>query len=123
MRRKTLDVLLTTAGLVVAGILLIAGGLLAWGHNFTSNEVHSQLAAQQIFFPKPGSEALNDPAEGKPRSRPAAGQALPGEVRRAAAGHRPAGQGLRGPLHRRAPQGSQWRQDLLPVERRGTEGA
>jgi hypothetical protein len=61
MRRKTLDVLLTTAGLVVAGVLLIAGGLLTWGHNFTSHEVHSQLAAQQIFFPAKGSTALDQP--------------------------------------------------------------
>src|SRR5450432_1708077 len=58
MRRKTLDALLTSAGLVVAAVLLIAGSLLAWGHNFTASEVHSQLAAQQIFFPAKGSPAL-----------------------------------------------------------------
>ena len=62
MRRKTLDALLTTAGLVVAAVLLIAAGLLSWGHSFTANEVHSQLAAQQIFFPAKGSAGLDVPA-------------------------------------------------------------
>src|SRR4051794_19186135 len=75
MRRKTLDVLLTTAGLVVAGLLLIAGGLLTWGHNFVSNQVHTQLAAQQIFFPANGSPGLNQP-EIKPYLQKYAGQQL-----------------------------------------------
>jgi hypothetical protein len=61
MRRKTLDALLTTAGLVIAGVLLVAGGLLTWGHHFVTNEVHTQLAAQQIFFPAKGSPAIADP--------------------------------------------------------------
>jgi hypothetical protein len=39
------------AGLAVAAILLMAGGLLLWGSTFTDNMVHNQLAAQQIFFP------------------------------------------------------------------------
>jgi hypothetical protein len=64
MRRKTLDALLTTAGLVVAAVLLIAGSLLAWGHNFTHDQVRSQLAAQQIFFPAKGSPALASPEIG-----------------------------------------------------------
>jgi hypothetical protein len=61
MRRKTLDALLTTVGLGVAAVLLVAGGLLTWAHNFTHNEVRSQLAAQQIFFPAKGSAALDQP--------------------------------------------------------------
>src|SRR5512139_3000452 len=61
MRRKTLDILLTTGGVVVAAVLLIAGLLLTWGHNFATDEVNSQLSAQKIFFPKAGSEQLNDP--------------------------------------------------------------
>jgi hypothetical protein len=51
MRRKTFDALLTTGGLVIAIVLAVAGGLLAWGHSFADSNVHSQLAAQQIFFP------------------------------------------------------------------------
>ncbi|GAA3114056.1 hypothetical protein JOF29_003680 [Kribbella aluminosa] len=62
MRRKTFDALLTSAGFVLAIVLVAAGGLLLWAHNFVDNQVHSQLAAQQIFFPKAGSDSLNDPA-------------------------------------------------------------
>jgi hypothetical protein len=56
MRRRTFDALATTAGLVIAVILLVAGGLLLWGHNFVSDQVHTQLAAQKIYFP-PASSA------------------------------------------------------------------
>jgi hypothetical protein len=58
MRRTTFDALLTVAGLGLAIVLLIAGGLLTWGYTFTSNQVHNQLAAQKIFFPAKGSAAL-----------------------------------------------------------------
>ncbi len=56
MRRRTFDALMVVAGLALAAILLVAGGLLAWGHSFTSNQVHNQLAAQKIVFP-----AANNP--------------------------------------------------------------
>jgi hypothetical protein len=59
MRRKTFDALLTTAGLVLAAVLLVAGGLLAWGSSFVGGQVHDQLAAQKIFFPPADSEALS----------------------------------------------------------------
>lgn len=62
MRRKTFDALLTTVGLIVAAMLLVAGGLLTWAHSFVQDEVHSQLSAQKIFFPPAGSDALKDPA-------------------------------------------------------------
>lgn len=75
MRRKTFDALLTSAGLVLAIVLVAAGGLLMWAHNFVDNQVHSQLAAQQIFFPKAGSESLEDPAV-KPYLSQYAGQQL-----------------------------------------------
>jgi len=75
MRRKTFDALLTTGGLIVAAMLLVAGGLLTWAHGFVQSEVTSQLSAQQIFFPKAGSEALADPAV-KPYLSPYAGQQL-----------------------------------------------
>jgi hypothetical protein len=75
MRRKTFDALLTSAGFVLAIVLVAAGGLLLWAHNFVDNQVHSQLAAQQIFFPKAGSDSLNDPAV-KPYLSQYAGQQL-----------------------------------------------
>jgi hypothetical protein len=51
MRRKIVDNLVSVAALGLAGILLIAGGLLLWGSTYVHNTVHGQLAAQQIYFP------------------------------------------------------------------------
>jgi hypothetical protein len=61
MKRRTFDLLMSIAGLFLAATLAVAGGLALWGHNFIGNEVHTQLAAQQIFFP-----AANSPAVAKP---------------------------------------------------------
>lgn len=51
MRRRTFDALASTAGLVIAAVLLAAGGLLLWGHSFVDSQVSSQLSAQKIVFP------------------------------------------------------------------------
>jgi hypothetical protein len=51
VRRKTFDLLVGTGGLVLAAVLLVAGGLLIWGYSFASSQVHDQLAAQKIVFP------------------------------------------------------------------------
>ena len=51
MRRKTLDGLLIATGSVVALVLLAAGGLLFWANSFIGNEVHDQLAMQDITMP------------------------------------------------------------------------
>ena len=64
MSRKVFDTLASAVGLVVVVVLLVAGGLLMWGYSFTHSNVHSQLAAQEIYFPpkaafehpKPGTE-------------------------------------------------------------------
>jgi hypothetical protein len=74
MRRKTFDAILTAGGLVLAVVLLVAGGLLTWGHNFVTNEVRTQLTAQKIFIP-PAGPALADPAI-KPYLTKYAGQQL-----------------------------------------------
>ena len=50
-----------TTGLFLALALIAAGGLLTWAHNFIGNEVHTQLAAQQIFFPPANSQAIKAP--------------------------------------------------------------
>ena len=75
MRRKALDTLLTAGGLVVAIVLLVAGSLLMWGHNFANSNVRSQLAQQQITFPAKGSSALASPKIG-PYLNQYAGQEL-----------------------------------------------
>jgi hypothetical protein len=87
MRRKTFDALLTTAGLVLAIVLVAAGGLLLWAHSFVSNQVHDQLAAQQIYFPKAGSESLQDPAVKPYLSQYAGQQLLTGAQAEAYANH------------------------------------
>jgi hypothetical protein len=51
MRRRTFDALASAAGLVIAAVLLAAGGLLLWGHSFVDNQVSTQLSAQKIVFP------------------------------------------------------------------------
>ena len=54
MQRNVFDRLASGVGAVLVVVLLIAGGLLVWGHSFASSNVHNQLAQQQIYFPKQG---------------------------------------------------------------------
>jgi hypothetical protein len=51
MSRKVFDVLTSAGGVVAVVVLLVAGGLLMWGHSFASSNVRDQLAQQQIYFP------------------------------------------------------------------------
>lgn len=61
MQRKTFDRLISSIGLLLVAILVVAGALLTWAHNFVHNEVHKQLSQQQIFFPAKGSSAIAAP--------------------------------------------------------------
>ena len=74
MRRRTLDALLSTGGLVVAVVLAIAGGLGIWAHSFVDSNVHSQLAAQKVFFPDKAGIAAQKSAEITRYVTPYAGQ-------------------------------------------------
>jgi hypothetical protein len=64
MRRKSFDALVSVGGLLLALVLVIAGGLAFWGYSYDNNTVASQLKAQEIVFPpasafahaKPGTE-------------------------------------------------------------------
>ena len=51
MSRKIFDILTSTGGAVIVVVLVIAGGLLTWGHSYVNSNVHDQLAQQQIYFP------------------------------------------------------------------------
>ena len=51
MSRKVFDRIASASGAVIVVVLLVAGGLLVWGHSYTNNQVRTQLAQQQIFFP------------------------------------------------------------------------
>ena len=87
MRRRTFDALMATAGLILTLVLVTAGGLLLWAHDFVDNQVTTQLSAQKIYFPEKGSESLEDPAI-KPYLEQYAGQQLTtGEQARAYADH------------------------------------
>ena len=51
LRRRTIDTLLILAGVLVAGVLIVAGALLTWGSNFAEDYVSDELSSQNIFFP------------------------------------------------------------------------
>jgi hypothetical protein len=61
MKRRTFDILVATSGLFLAVALIVSGALLTWAHDFIGNEVHTQLAAQKIFFPPANSKAVAAP--------------------------------------------------------------
>jgi hypothetical protein len=61
MRRRTFDSLVSIAGLLLVGVLVVAGGLLTWGHNYIDHQVSSQLSAQKITFPAANSPAVAGP--------------------------------------------------------------
>ncbi len=61
MRRRTFDILMAAAGMFLAVTLIFAGVMLTWAHNYIGNEVHTQLAAQQIYFPPANSPAVAAP--------------------------------------------------------------
>src|SRR5580698_8468672 len=61
MKRRTFDILVSAAGLFLALTLAASGVMALWASNFIGNEVHTQLAAQQIFFPAANSKAVAAP--------------------------------------------------------------
>jgi hypothetical protein len=64
MRRKVFDILVSSVGGLIVVVLVVAGVLSLVGYHYTTNNVHNQLAEQQIYFPteaqfaaaKPGTE-------------------------------------------------------------------
>jgi hypothetical protein len=87
MRRKAFDTILATGGLMLTVVLLVAGFLLLWGHSFANNNVHSQLAEQQIVFPAKGSPALAPAAIGPYLNKYAGQQLTTGPQAEAYANH------------------------------------
>ena len=86
MERKTLDGLLISVGLVLAAVLLVAGGLLTWAGSFVGTEVNTQLSAQKIFFP-PAGPATADPKIGPFLNQYAGQQLTTGKQAKAYADH------------------------------------
>ncbi len=72
-----LDKIASGLGLLLAVILLAAGGLLTWGYSFTNDQVKSQLSEQNITFPAAGSGAITSlPAKDQPFIAKYAGQQM-----------------------------------------------
>jgi len=61
MRRRTFDALMAFAGVGLAVLLAVGGGLLTWAHSFVNSQVYDQLAAQKIVFPPANSAAVQGP--------------------------------------------------------------
>src|SRR5215469_1356308 len=56
--RKTFDLITSSVGMLLAVLLLVAGGLLIWAYTFVNNQVTTQLTEQQITFPAANSAAI-----------------------------------------------------------------
>ena len=87
MRRRTLDVIASAGGMVLTIVLLVAGALAMWGYTFTNGNVHDQLAAQKIYVPPKGSEALASPEIGPYLNKYAGQQLTTGAQAEAYANH------------------------------------
>jgi len=61
LHRRTIDAVLIAFGAVIAVVLVVAGGLLTWGHNFSSDYVTKELSSQRVSFP----DAAGLKAEGR----------------------------------------------------------
>src|ERR1700741_438599 len=86
-KRKIIDKILTSFGVVVTAALLIMGGLAWWAYSFTSTSVHNELAAQKIYFPPLGSPALASSQIGPYLNQYAGKQLLTGPEAKAYADH------------------------------------
>ena len=72
--RKQLDKLVSWFGLALTVFLVVAGALLTWGSSFVGNQVHDQLAVQDITMPSgaaldalpPADKAALEPYAGQP---------------------------------------------------------
>ena len=51
LKRRTIDSILIGFGVVATAAFVVAGGLLMWGHNFSSDYVSKELSSQNITFP------------------------------------------------------------------------
>jgi uncharacterized membrane protein len=72
MRRRTIDLLASVAGIVAAIVLAVAGTYFFQRYDFAETNVRDQLRAQNIFFPP--EEALSDAERNQPGVVKYAGQ-------------------------------------------------
>lgn len=74
MQRKHFDILISTAGLVLAVVLLVFGAYLKDQRDFADNTVRDQLTAQKISFPP--ADALDEREQQQPGVVKYAGEAV-----------------------------------------------
>jgi hypothetical protein len=74
--RATLDKLISWTGILLAAVLLIAGGLLTWASSFIGDEVHTQLASQHITMPTTETGLADLPAADRSALEKYSGQEL-----------------------------------------------
>jgi hypothetical protein len=74
--RATLDKLISWAGLLLAVVLLVAGGLLTWASSFIGGQVHDQFADQHITMPTSQTGLAALPAADRAALQKYAGQQL-----------------------------------------------
>jgi hypothetical protein len=74
--RATLDKLISWTGLLLAVMLVVAGGLLTWASTFINNEVTNQLTAQHITMPTTETGLSDLPATDQAALKQFAGQKL-----------------------------------------------
>ena len=51
LKRRTIDNVLIAFGALATVVLAVGGGLLTWGHNFSSDYVKRELGSQNVAFP------------------------------------------------------------------------
>ena len=101
MRRRTFDLITSSVGVLLAVLLLVAGGLLIWASTFVNNQVTTQLTEQQIVFPAADSTAIKalPPADAAAMTQYAGQQMTNGAQ----------AEYVREPLHRGPPEGDRRR--------------
>lgn len=83
--RATLDKLISWTGLLLAAVLLIAGGLLTWANTFVDDQVEQQLSMQDITMPE--KDALETKAQHEALDQYAGQKMTTGDQARAFADH------------------------------------
>ncbi len=86
-RRKIIDKVLISFGVITTIVLLGVGGLAWWAHSFVASNVRNELASQQIYFPPKSSPSLASPKIGPYLNQYAGKQLLTGPEAKAYANH------------------------------------
>ncbi|HEY3530267.1 MAG TPA: hypothetical protein VGK78_14065 [Nocardioides sp.] len=74
--RATFDKVISWAGVLLAVVLLVAGGLLTWASSFIGSQVHDQFASQHITMPTSQTGLTDLPAADRAALAKYAGQQL-----------------------------------------------